>query len=91
MFFYSDTEPKGSVQVNIWELDATHMYMKHFTNLLFLQFMAKNGTLLEKLQSEKEIIICNRKLDFWKKMPNFDKDKCNKLMNKEATKWEIKL
>lgn len=73
-FIYSDTEPReqhgfrGGSKVN-----PHNAYNKHLYNWFYLTFLCRNTTdLAERFQLTKEIVICNRKLDYWYKKAEFD-------------------
>lgn len=72
MYFYSDSAPKTATNVDIWRMNGSQAYLRHFDNFLFLDFIAKNGTREERVSAEKEILICKKKLSFWERHPNFD-------------------
>jgi len=87
MFFYSDTQPRSGSPVNVWDMNGTAAYLRHYGNLLFLDFMARNGTRVEKHQAEKEMVICRRKLAFWEKHPKYDHAEALKGMQDLKRKW----
>ena len=69
--FYSDTGPRENVQIDVWKMDGTKAYLRHYANLLTLKFMAKTTPdRKERADLEKEIAICERKLKFWERHPN---------------------
>ncbi len=72
MYFYSDTKPREHTDINVWKMNGSKAYLRHFENYLFLNFVAVKGTREERASVEKEIILCNRKLSFWERHPNFD-------------------
>ena len=73
MFFYSDTEKssfKGSF--NASKYDPNDMICKHLENYFFLKFiLLKSEDRIEKHQASKELDICERKMNFWKKQSSF--------------------
>lgn len=73
MFFYSDVK-SGGLGAAVWRMNASTVYLKHFENLMFLEFVSRNPvtTFSEKRQAEKEIEICRKKLVWWKRHPLFD-------------------
>lgn len=75
-FFYPSAPERSDSQINIWRLNGTKQYLKHYDNLLFLQFITKNprATELEKRQARLEMTIAEKKLAFWSRHPNFDKE-----------------
>jgi hypothetical protein len=72
MYFYSDTAARGSSDINVWKMNGSMRYLDHFSNFLFLNFVAKSGSREERASVEKEIAICERKLAFWERHPRFD-------------------
>lgn len=55
---------------------ATEKYLGHYENYLYLDFIAKNSTDRKELhQARKELTICERKMEYWKRHPNWNKDK----------------
>jgi hypothetical protein len=72
MFFYSDTAPKTVSDINVWKMNGSKGYLRHFANYLVLCFFAKSGSREERAAIEKEILICQRKLTFWERHPNYD-------------------
>ncbi len=72
MFIYSDTEVKsGSFRYDA-NADANTIYANHLENYFYLRFILMNSDdFKEKAQANKELTICQRKLDFWKKHTNF--------------------
>ncbi|MGV1754902.1 hypothetical protein [Agrobacterium sp. CG674] len=89
MMFYSDTAPRTASDINVWKMDGSKGYLRHFDNLLVLQFFAKNGSRQERAEIEKEIIICNRKLSFWEKHPNYDAAIVQREKEKMIRQWSV--
>jgi hypothetical protein len=90
MFFYSDTAPKGN-PVPYNRLNAITGYMKHFDNYLFLKFIQENTKdFKEKAQATKELTICERKMEWWKKHPTYDQQRITSLCAAAKSKWEKK-
>src|SRR5690349_6899858 len=67
MFFYSDKTDRSDFNFRlIGRLNPETMYRKHYDNMLFLQFVAKNtDDRVERYQANKEIPLCQKKLDYW--------------------------
>lgn len=73
MFFYTETPLRDTnLQIDVWKMNGTKAYMRHYEQKMFLLFMAKKGNQTERWQAEKELVICERKLAFWDKHPNTD-------------------
>jgi hypothetical protein len=74
MFFYSDTEKKSSFKgsFNASNYNPNDMICKHLENYFFLKFiLLKSEDRIEKHQASKELDICERKMNFWKKQRSF--------------------
>jgi hypothetical protein len=53
-------------------LNAVAGYLRHYGNLLYLQFIANNtNDAREKIQASKEMAIAERKMSWWEKHPNY--------------------
>lgn len=61
----------------------------HADNRMYLEFMAKKGTFQERGQARKELLICDRKLTFWKKHPNWDARTAELHMVHLRTQWHV--
>lgn len=81
---YSDVREPFTGNVDFHSLDAVKGYLRHYGNKLYLGFMLANGTRIEKQQASKELEICERKLTWWQRHPNFDRDQA--LRGAEALK-----
>lgn len=73
-FIYEDNpiRKRSNKPFSIEDFDATEQYLKHFGNSLELAFFLANGNREEKQRASKELAICDRKMLFWKRAPNFD-------------------
>lgn len=89
MFFYSDARTPGP-QVDVWKMNGTKCYLNHYENLLFLQFVTANprAAEAEKRQARKEIEICEKKLAFWRRHPNYDHELALKGINTLKKNWQ---
>lgn len=81
MFFYSDTEKRTFNSAFYAEdYDANRMICKHLENYFFLKFiLLKSDDTVEKHHASKELEICERKMNFWKRQSNF----CSKQYEKD--------
>lgn len=52
--------------------DATRQALTHYQNYLLLKFFYQKGTPVEKMQAAKELVICERKITYWRKQDNFN-------------------
>lgn len=89
MFFvYDDTErPKGFSGGKI--LDPHKPYIKHLGNWFFLRHICMNGSIQDKFQATKEMIICERKLDYWYRKPGFDPNKVTAELSTLRKQWNF--
>jgi hypothetical protein len=70
---YSDTE-KGNGKgfgIDISKVNPNNAAKKHIANWYYLKFILSKGTTIEKIQASKELVICERKIQFWYKQPTF--------------------
>lgn len=74
MFFYTDTGPRTPMNLaRIHLMDPNVQYKKHLENWFFLKFVIMNSKdWRETSQATKELAICDRKLSYWKRNPQFD-------------------
>jgi hypothetical protein len=69
---YEENAPrKFSGAFNPERFDATQQWLRHYANLLQLEFFAQNGTRDEKTQANREILVAQRKLNYWKNQNNW--------------------
>lgn len=89
-FFYSDTAPRSASTINVWKMNGTKGYLRHYDNFLYLNFMAQHGTRVERIQAEKEMVICKRKLAFWERHPNTDRELLRVEKERMNRQWRMK-
>ena len=82
---YQDNEVRRSSKPFFAEdYDANHMISKHLENYFFLKFiLAKSDDIVEKHRASKELEICERKMNYWKRQANF----CQKQYEKDIQIW----
>ncbi|RWB95607.1 MAG: hypothetical protein EOQ56_28070 [Mesorhizobium sp.] len=73
-YFYTNTRDPDAPQLNVWKMNGTKAYLRHYDNYLFLDFVSKNprASDREKRQARLELTICEQKLSYWRKHPNYD-------------------
>jgi hypothetical protein len=49
-----------------------------------------NGSTAEKLQAQKEFVVCERKMKFWEHHANFDKNEAVKVAESTKKKWRVR-
>lgn len=86
-YFYSDTGPRASSDINVWKMNGSAHYLKHFSNYLFLNFVSVKGNREERVSVENEITICLRKLAFWERHPRYDPEYVQKEKEKLIKMW----
>lgn len=74
MFFYSEnTGPRGPSKIPFHVWRATDRYLDHYSNYLILDAMLRAPRdRAERVQVVKELAICERKLAFWARHPNYN-------------------
>lgn len=74
IIYETTPQPRRSMKFDFENADANAHWARHYSNYLLLDWIAKHQhtSFEEKSQARQEIIIAQRKLDWWKKHPNFD-------------------
>lgn len=85
---YDESVRSGGGNISIARMNGTAAYLRHYGNKLYLSFIAANGTRDEKWQAEKELKICEKKLRFWEKHPNFIGEEARRGMEKLNKDWK---
>lgn len=81
----------GRPSVPFEEWDAVGAYLRHYDNYLYLDFIVHNtDDWREKRQALKEIGICERKLKYWERHPNYDLQKVLNGVAELKKKWRNK-
>lgn len=94
-YYYNDTEEK-SVFAGGWggvkAGNPNTKYVWHYRNWLELQFIARTtkerGEILNARQAEKELLICEEKLERTSKRPGFVLEECMLGIQKAKREWE---
>lgn len=88
-FIYDDSSVRTpyASRVPFNELDALRYWGNHFANSLELAFFLKNGDTHEKLRASHELSICDKKMNFWKKHPNFDSQQAAVISQRLKKNW----
>lgn len=69
---YNDREPKRPFNGRI-KINPNNAYNKHLDNWYYLTFILINSKdFKERLQARNELIICQRKLDYWYRHPELN-------------------
>ncbi|PZR92305.1 MAG: hypothetical protein DI537_14065 [Stutzerimonas stutzeri] len=91
MFFYSDSTSGGQSTVNVWKMNGTKGYLRHYENYLFLSFVMNNplASRVERAQATKELAICEKKLAFWRRHPLYVHEDAMKGVNDLKQNWQV--
>jgi hypothetical protein len=90
MFIYSDTEVNTGTYRHNPNADANSQYAKHLENYFYLRFILMNSDdFKEKAQANKELSICQRKLDFWRRHGNFCDAVAQRDTEETKKKWRM--
>jgi hypothetical protein len=89
---YNEYEYKKPFNLAILDnINPNKQYKTHLENYFYLKFInmnSKDG--VEIYQSNKELEVCQRKLDYWRRSQDFDENLCL-LHHQELTKkWSKK-
>lgn len=87
---YDDNpKPHSGGRFDFDSADATKFYLEHYSNYMMLKFMAQNelSTFSEKTQARKELVICERKMEWWRRHHNFDTNRANEGITKIQKDW----
>ena len=91
-FIYNDTEPRrqgmrNPIPYENW--DAPKHWLTHYYNHKYLVFITLHAstTFKEKQQAHKELTICQRKLTFWAKHPNWSVERIETQRNEIDRQW----
>lgn len=88
VFVYSDTEERKAFGMR-GTVDPHKPYLKHAANWFFLRLIYSNGSVLDKFQATKELAICDRKLEYWSRKPNFDPTAVEEELRKLKKEWNL--
>lgn len=70
---YDDDERKTFNLAVVHRLNPTRQYLKHYDNLMYLTFIRDNtDDRVERYQAGKEVVLCERKLKYWRSRPGYD-------------------
>jgi len=89
-FIYSDAKEPFTGSIDFNKINATKAYLNHYDSMQILKFFHLNGTRLEKLQADKEMTICERKMTFWKRQANFDMKVAQTAIDQVNKNWSDK-
>jgi len=73
---YDESAHSGPSKVPYDRLWASKHWLTHYGNLRYLEFIAAHpdATFTEKAQARREIVLAQRKMDYWKRHPNWNQE-----------------
>lgn len=85
----NESQRQFTASVDIYKMNPHKPYQRHLENWFYLNFIAQNkdATFSEKRQAEKELTICQRKLDYWERHPNFSDSEKLRITSELKKKW----
>ena len=88
---YSEERNALHHPVKYHNLNATGAYINHYNNSLLLSFIARESdNFAEKAQARKELAMAEKKMDHWKKHPNFNAEEVQRMCEKLKADWSAK-
>lgn len=59
----------------------------HYDNGLYLKFMLEKGTMEERHQASKELVICERRKRYWERHPQFNAEAAARVAAQAKKEW----
>ena len=87
---YDELLPSKGMAINLDKINPNKPWAKHVENWYYLKFIYTSGTVTEKIQAQKELIICERKLTFWQRHPTWSKEAAAQTVKDFQSKWQSK-
>lgn len=87
-FFYNDTEERSVHVGGFGRWDPNKSYVRHYANWLELSFIAIKSEGLDKWQAEKELKICEGKLERCRKHGEFELGRVLQQVLSLKRQWE---
>ena len=84
---YNENETRGSYSGR--SLNPNRQYRKHLENWFFLKLTLQNGNMVDRHKASKELSICDRKLSFWQKKKNFDREQAERDIAELREMWRV--
>lgn len=81
---------KSDFVIPYGRLNANAGYLRHYDNYLYLDFILKTTDRNnERTQAAKELKICERKLEYWRRHPNFVSSVVMPQVEEKKKHWNI--
>jgi hypothetical protein len=89
MYFYSSTGgERGGNVVPFHRMNANKHYLTHFANMMFLKFVVEaDPDRANRHQANIEIPMCEKKLTYWSRHPNFERDIVDRDVQRMKREW----
>jgi hypothetical protein len=86
---YTDDNKKFDFSL-MSRINPTKAYINHVENYFYLRFILdKSDNFVEKNQANKEILIAEKKMLFWKRNKDFRSDIADKAFQDIRKKWSV--
>lgn len=86
--FYSDGPREAGFPVDYHRMNACKHFVNHYSNWLQLDWIArKTKNFYEKSQAVKEMAIAERKMNYWKRHPNYEMETVLREVQKLKRQW----
>ena len=90
IFYGDEITGKPFSGMSIKELDPNVCYAKHLSNYFHLTFIKNRSDDRKEVgQALKEIVIAERKMNYWKKHPDFSVDAAGQAKNALIGHWNF--
>lgn len=88
--FYPDNQKFDYSRFSIVKLHPTACWKKHLDNYFYLRFILdRSDDRDERWVANKELQIAEKKMKYWEKMPEFDKDQAQAYLQKLKKTWNL--
>jgi hypothetical protein len=88
MFLVYDSAPSTFTGVfDPLRCDAVEKFMGHYNSSLTLSFFLAHGTMAEKAQASKELAMCDRKMNYWRRQPHYCAERAARAIEKARRSW----
>ena len=94
MFFYSENQRYDGPAIDVFGFKTDTVLEKwlvHLDNHMVLLAMSREKhrySFAERAQIEKELKVCARKMNFWERHPNFDRERASALRESRNKLWK---
>jgi cell division FtsZ-interacting protein ZapD len=87
---YPDNQPFDYGRFSVTKLYPTSCWKKHLDNYFYLRFLFEHSDdRSERLVANKEMQIAEKKMKYWERMPDFDKEEADAYLQKLKKTWNL--